>query len=279
MHYKHELRPRRARTSRVAAILALAAALPLRAEEPLRPTIRALAVPSPYRMSDAARAGTIRYRVTFDDARIERTWQWPQTGEQRVEHHDGSVLTICSDCGTESAPSPAELERHRAATRWLESDDRRIVALARAARGGSVDLRMRRLVRAVQERLSGAVDYRHFRSAREAFDERAGDCTEFAVLLAAAARAAGMPARLVAGVAYASRFVGTPHAFGPHMWVQVWDGGRWVSYDAGLGRFDAGHLALAVDDGSTAGLRGVLEAIAALRIVDAAGVVVHAAPR
>ncbi len=28
------------------------------------------------------------------------------------------------------------------------------------------------------------------------------------------------------------------------------DGTRWVSYDAGLGRFDAGHIALVVGDGT-----------------------------
>jgi hypothetical protein len=31
--------------------------------------------------------------------------------------------------------------------------------------------------------------------------------------------------------------------------VQAWTGDRWVSYDAGLERFDATHIALATGDG------------------------------
>ena len=42
---------------------------------------------------------------------------------------------------------------------------------------------------------------------------------------------------------------GVPHVFAPHAWVQAWDGTRWTSYDAALGRFDAGHIALMIGDG------------------------------
>ena len=37
--------------------------------------------------------------------------------------------------------------------------------------------------------------------------------------------------------------------FVPHAWVQAWVDGRWQSYDAALGRFDSGHIALGVGDG------------------------------
>jgi hypothetical protein len=132
---------------------------------------------------------------------------------------------------------------------------------------------MRHLVTAVQARLSGPVSYRGYHTAHEALALRGGDCTEFALLLAAAGRARGIPTRVVAGLAYGSRFVGKAHAFGPHMWVQAWNEERWVSYDAGLGEFDSGHLALVVGDGSPESLRGALDLIARLRIVDAEGLV------
>lgn len=250
----------------------------VRAAEPGEPSeselvahIQTLLVPSPYRLSSSVRQGTIRYRLDERDA-APPFWPWPETGEQRVSQVGGAVeLTVCRNCGREPAMTGEELARYLLPSRWLESNDRSIIAFARAARGRSVDARMRSLVAAVQARLSGPISYRGYGSAREALHMRGGDCTEYALLLAAAGRARGIPTRIVAGLAYGSRFVGKAHAFGPHMWVQAWDGERWVSYDAGLGAFDAGHLALAVGDGSPESLRGALEVIHRLRIVDAAG--------
>lgn len=241
-------------------------------EVELKSQIQAMLVPSPYKLSPAARHGTIRYLLGERDAAAG--WPWPQTGEQSAVRTSGGVeLTVCKQCGRETAPDPDALRRYLAPTPWLQSDDRAVVGFARAAGGGSVDARMRRLVAAVQARLSGPVVYSGYHSAREALARREGDCTEYALLLAAAARARGIPARVAAGLAYGSRFVGQAHAFGPHMWVQAWNGERWVSYDAGMGEFDAGHLALAVGDGDPDSLRGAMQAIAGLRIEDAFGVV------
>lgn len=255
----------------------LAATLPARADEApfasnaeAERAVRALLVASPYKMSERARAGTIRY--TFEHTASGATGDWPETGEQHVEMHgDRVTLTVCADCGREAAPSAAELQRYLAANAWVDSDDRAIRAFARGATGASVDSRMSALVLAVQKHMSGAIDFRRYATATEAFASREGDCTEFAVLLAAAARARGIPARVVAGLVYDSRFLGRPHAFGPHTWVQVWNGQRWRSYDAALGRFDAGHVALRVGDGSPQETYGVMRRISTLRIVDAVG--------
>lgn len=247
-----------------------AAAEPVLSEAELRLRIQSVLVPSPYRLSPAARRGTIRYRLGERDAAAN--WAWPQTGEQNaVRDADGLVLIVCQDCGREPAPDAAALRRYRAPTPWLQSNDRMVASFARAAGAGSVDTRMRRLVKAVQAQLSGPVVYSGYRSAREALQRREGDCTEYALLLAAAARSRAIPTRVVGGMAYGSRFVGRAHALGPHMWVQAWNGERWVSYDAGLGEFDAGHLALAVGDGDPDSLRGVMAALAGLRIEDAVG--------
>jgi len=69
------------------------------------------------------------------------------------------------------------------------------------------------------------------------------------VLLAASARSRGIPARVVSGLVYTDRFSGKKEVFSPHTWVQAWTGKRWTSYDAGLGEFDATHIALAVGTG------------------------------
>jgi hypothetical protein len=57
-----------------------------------------------------------------------------------------------------------------------------------------------------------------------------GDCTEHAVLLAALARAVGLPARVATGIAIV-RVAGAAQGFG-HAWTEIHDGSRWVPVDA-----------------------------------------------
>lgn len=256
-----------------AAMLACGAtaqsALPTEAQA--RDYVRSLLVTSPYRIPRLARLGEIRYRVAFAPG---RAWSWPETGEQHVIARGEDIeLRICADCGREPAPTAAALRAALAANDWVRSDDRRIRAFARAhARGGSVDTRMTALSEAVARHMTGPIDFRRYDDAVAALETRSGDCTEFAVLLAAAARSLGMPARVAHGIAYAERFDGEAHVFMPHAWTQVWDGQRWRSYDAALGRFDAGHIALFIGDGSPEGLSGLAPVVRSLRVVAAAGV-------
>ena len=248
-----------------------AEAKPRATAEQARAFVQSLLVKSPYRMSAQARAGEIRYRLRFESS---REWAWPETGEQlATTGANGTELRICSDCGREQAPTDAMLRRYLAPNAWVQSDDRRIRNFARQhTRGGPTHARMQALVTAIQKHMTGAIDYRDYHDALTALETRGGDCTEYAVLLAASARALGIPARLAHGIAYSSRFTGQAHVFSPHVWVQVWDGKRWRSYDAELGRFDAGHLALYIGDGSPDGLNGLGRVIRDLRIEEAAGI-------
>lgn len=245
-------------------------------EAQARAFVQSLLVKSPYRIPAQARAGEIRYRIRFVSS---RAWAWPETGEQHaIADAKGTELRICTDCGREPPPTAEMLRQYLAPNHWVQSDDRRIRNFARQhARGGSINVRMLALVAAIRESMTGPVDYRDYHDAVTALRTRSGDCTEFAVLLAASARAVGIPARVAHGIAYSSRFTGQAHVFSPHAWVQVWDGARWVSYDAGLGRFDAGHLALYIGDGSPDGLAGLDRVVRDLRIEEAAGIVREAA--
>jgi transglutaminase-like putative cysteine protease len=125
---------------------------------------------------------------------------------------------------------------------FIESDDQAIVARAGAIVGAVQDPRerARRLLdwmaeNVVQEpRLTVP-------SAREVLASRRGDCNEHAVLLAALARAAGIPARVVAGLVYQG------DGFYYHTWNELWLG-RWVSADAIFRQMpvDATHVKLLV---------------------------------
>jgi len=76
-------------------------------------------------------------------------------------------------------------------------------------------------------------------SARAVARTLRGDCNEHAVLLTAMARAAGIPARVVAGAMYAEQ------GFVYHAWTELWLG-RWITADATLGQLpaDATHVKL-----------------------------------
>ncbi|WP_407908638.1 transglutaminase domain-containing protein [Lysobacter claricitrinus] len=233
-------------------------------------------VASPYKMSETALRGTIRYRLRLPDER----WRVPETGEQVVVANDnGTVdLRVCAPGCDGAAPGTGDIARYLLANDWVDSDAIALRRFARdAAGGGPVARRMQRLVEAIRHHMDGPIAFDAYRSATQALRDRGGDCTEAAVLLAAAARAAGIPTRVMYGLVYSSRFTGVSHSFSPHMWVQAWDGVRWVSYDAGVGEFDAGHVALAIGDGRPTDAGAMMALIRGMQVVDAASVIAEPA--
>jgi hypothetical protein len=156
---------------------------------------------------------------------------------------------------------PALLEAVKP-TRFLQSDRKEIVDLARKAVGGTKDSteaakRVETFVAEYIENRSLSVGYA---SAAEVAESRKGDCSEFAVLTAALCRAVGIPAQVCVGIAYVDDFGGI-QGFGGHAWAQAYvgadeqgRGGKWIGLDAafkssGRGGYDAGHIALAVGNG------------------------------
>src|SRR5262245_54540274 len=124
---------------------------------------------------------------------------------------------------------------------FIESDDPAIVARARAIAGQEDDpvRRAERILAWIETSMtpepSATVP-----SAREVLRVLRGDCNEHAVLLTALARAAGVPARMVAGAVYQDG------AFFYHAWNELWLDGRWVSADAVFHQMpvDATHVKL-----------------------------------
>jgi transglutaminase-like putative cysteine protease len=83
------------------------------------------------------------------------------------------------------------------------------------------------------------------RGALHALKERSGDCTEFAYLVVALARAQGLPARAIDG--WTSERGGVLEAAEFHTWAEVWTGSRWRVVDAHAmaeGRDRSGYVAL-----------------------------------
>lgn len=132
----------------------------------------------------------------------------------------------------------------RAANNFIQSDDPKIVALANSVAADETDswkLAME-LEKLVKTTIRLKTFSQAFSTAAEVAEIREGDCTEHAVLLAALARARGIPARVVIGLMY----VPSAQSFGYHMWNELWIDDRWLPLDGTLGKggIGAGHLKL-----------------------------------
>ena len=143
-------------------------------------------------------------------------------------------------------------------TRFLQSDHKEIIALARRAVGRTKDAAeaVRRIEAFVGKYIKNKDLSVGYASAAEVAASKQGDCSEHAVLAAAMYRAVGIPAQMVVGIAYVDDFAGR-QGFGGHAWTQAYVGGKWVGLDAafkgtGRGGYDAGHIALAVGNGEPA---------------------------
>lgn len=154
------------------------------------------------------------------------------------------------------------------ATRYVQSDDKKIKALARQAVGDTKDAaeavrKIENFARNYIKKKDLSVGYA---SAVEVAASRQGDCTEHAVLSAALCRAVGIPAQIVTGVAYVESFGGRKGIFGPHAWNRAMVGGKWIGLDAALAGYDAGHITLGVGDGDPDEFFGILSTLGYFKI-------------
>jgi transglutaminase-like putative cysteine protease len=124
----------------------------------------------------------------------------------------------------------------------LEVHHPEIVVLAHRLRGTERDPRVvaERITRWVHDSLDETITI-GVPSALATLRARRGDCNEHTQLAVALSRAAGIPARVAAGLAYVDG------KFYYHAWPEVWLA-RWVAVDPTFGQFpaDASHLRLTV---------------------------------
>ena len=161
-----------------------------------------------------------------------------QRCERRGERLTCRIERGASDVG--DAPTAKDLRPSLA----VPSGEGEIVSLARAIAADA---------RSDAERIARLLAWMEAHIAREAADAfsatdvlraRKGDCQGQAMLLAAFARALGMPARLASGIVYSP----VHGAFLYHAWNEVWIAGEgWRLVDPALGQTvaDATHLKLA----------------------------------
>jgi hypothetical protein len=119
----------------------------------------------------------------------------------------------------------------RAATFVIDYEDAPVPDLVSQLRAATAEPTPADVVRLVSATVRGSHE-RGFDVASQVARNRQGDCTEYAVLTAALARASGLPARVVLGVALTTngdRF----GAYG-HAWAEIDAGAGWQVADAAL---------------------------------------------
>jgi hypothetical protein len=136
----------------------------------------------------------------------------------------------------------APTAQDREPNNWIQSDHPEIIAAAKEAAGDLKDPWQvaQALERYVRSRIRRPGFSQAFDTAADVIRSGEGDCTEHAVLLAALARARGIPARVAIGLVYVKQ------SFLYHMWTEMHLDGRWIPMDATLaqGGIGAAHLKL-----------------------------------
>jgi hypothetical protein len=238
-------------------------------------------LPSPVPLDNVHSAKSITYILNM--TKDANGLAIPSNDNQKVQRLGGGKIMVTVE--PVAAPAGAtfpyrgrnrEILEAMKPTRFLQSDNAKIINLARQAVGGTKDA-----AEAVKRIESFAADYIEnkdlsigYASAAEVADSRQGDCSEHAVFAAALCRAVGIPAQVVTGIAYVNEFAGIKNTFGGHAWVQAYIGqnnGKWVGLDAsfkgtGRGGYDAGHIALAIGNGNPEDLLNLVSTLGHFRI-------------
>lgn len=197
---------------------------------------------------NAHRTKKARYRVTLAGDNPSDAFH-SGTG-QSLESIDDRTAVLAVEAIDPKSISPKGAEEETVAddlqpNQLIQSDDPRVIALADSVEvegDDPVQLALA-LERMVHDSISQRNFTQAFASAAAVAENLEGDCTEHAVLLAAVARARGIPARVAVGLVY----VGSLQGFGYHMWTEVFVNGHWLPLDATLGQggIGAAHLKLA----------------------------------
>jgi hypothetical protein len=232
-------------------------------------------VPVARALADPHATRRVKYRVQLasdDPAKVfysggsqEVTSLDPHTAEITVRRIDLSSSVISSSANPSSTNpangNPAGVEptssshlptaEDRAPNNLIQSDDDQVLALAKGVAPDETD--PWKLAVALEKYVNQIVTLKNFSqafdTAAEVARQREGDCTEHAVLLAALARARGIPARVAIGLVYQP----ATQSFAYHMWNELWITDRWIPMDATLGRGGIGAAHLKLTDSNLAG--------------------------
>ena len=198
-------------------------------------------IPNPYRTTEVV------YRIELNGEDPKEIFPQDQLQRLTMGSNGEVLLTVrWSDVPPELPSSNPKVDpEYLRSNNYLQTDHPKVISAAQQAVGDATDpwKKAQRIESWVYEHMTEKNFSVGFATAAEVAENLEGDCTEHGVLLAAMARAVGIPSRVVVGLIYADRL----GAFGYHMWAEVFVAGRWVPLDGtlGLGHASPAHIKLA----------------------------------
>jgi hypothetical protein len=226
--------------------------------------LRSTIVPVDRPLEHAFGVRRAKYRVRLESEDPSRAFA--SGGAQQItpiDSHTAEIAVVAvrvndKQSATVDSASPTVIEHQRPPSdedrqpnNLIESDSPAIVALAKQAAAGKADPAETALAleRFVRDYVTGKNYLKAFSTAVEVAKSREGSCTQHAVLLAALARARGIPARVAVGLVYVEDRPG----FAFHAWNEVWIHDRWVALDATRGTGGMSAVYIKLSDSSLQG--------------------------
>ncbi|GIX06556.1 MAG: hypothetical protein KatS3mg115_0959 [Candidatus Poribacteria bacterium] len=196
------------------------------------------------------RPDRLRALLRLEDGSPWHAESIPHSPRQQVrwDPESGAVLVEVQQDPVPERPAPFPLEvsdptlqRYLQPSAFVEANDPQIVQAAQEIVAGAANAwqAAERIARWVYQHVNNKGLDQGFATAKETLQSRAGDCTEHTMLAIALSRAAGIPARILAGIVWQN------DGFYYHFWHEVWVG-EWIALDATLGQApaDAAHIQL-----------------------------------
>jgi hypothetical protein len=190
-------------------------------------------------LGKASQVTALVVEVAGKEATVIKSGPW-----QSVTQNDSGTMLckIGRSYGKQIKVTDKEIEENLAETEHYPTTHPKVQALVKEAVGDARTPREKvdRLVHFVSQYISA--DYRtRPRNLIQLLSVKKGACTEYALLFATLARAAGIPAREVAGLYYMGDEL---KGFGPHAWNEVVLDGHWLPVDAAWNEteIDATHI-------------------------------------
>ena len=192
---------------------------------------------------------------TFIMKAIKGKWSaklFEGNGQKIEKINDNSIRVIVDQSlKKKKVEGETDLKPFLSSSVYLDTDDLLIQKLAKKGKGKAKTSQeiANKLTKFVFRYMSNKNYEVGFATASEVARNKAGDCTEHSILLAALGRALGIPSRVVTGLVYADEFEDQKDVLVYHMWTQFYIDDQWVNLDSALGlvKCPADRITFSVD--------------------------------
>ena len=192
---------------------------------------------------------------TFIMKAIKGKWSaklFEGNGQKIEKINDNSIRVIVDQSlKNKKVEGETDLKPFLSSSVYLDTDDLLIQKLAKKGKGKAKTPQeiAKKLTKFVFRYMTNKNYEVGFATASEVARNKAGDCTEHSILLAALGRALGIPSRVVTGLVYADEFEDQKDVLVYHMWTQFYIDDQWVNLDSALGlvKCPADRITFSVD--------------------------------